>query len=570
MTGLPNTTKAVKRIVIILHGYDCKISMYRALQEVIEEVYTETVVVLPKLAMTTFSVADPDEVVLGILQKIDAVWTEKTKGHEEEWKLVIIGHSTGALLARKAYVVACGEHSDAPFEDIYKQQTAARPWAAHVDRIILLAGMNRGWTLDPHLYTKTALMIRAGLVVGAVFRFFGRTPFAFKTRRGAPFITQLRLQWLAMSAHAGKGLTGNAPVIQLLGTKDDLVSPEDNIDLVTGGNFIYLEIPASNHLTVLKLKEPVYGEARRKIFELVLLEKPDELLARKIQPADPGFMQVDNEVTDVVFVIHGIRDTGYWTQKIARRVKITGDKETNRKFATETSSYGYFGMLPFLLSFARRQKVEWLMDQYTENKAIYPNARFSFVGHSNGTYLLAKAMTEYPACSFKHVVFAGSVVSASFRWDEMIAANRIEKFFNFVASADWVVAIFPKSFQALRLQDLGSGGFDGFTSIRDTGNQFQFAQGSHGAAIEEKFWDEIAHLIVHGTPKHSIKNTIAPERSRFMKILGAAAPFPFIFILLVVLMIPVCIILYMPGGNGWVIAMLIIYLLVIRRAVTKL
>ena len=570
MTDPSNKKKVCKRIVIILHGYDCRTGMYHSLQEVIEEVYTETVVLIPELAMTTFSVADPDKVVLGILEKIDAIWQEKTHGQEEEWKLIIIGHSTGALLARKAYVVACGEHKDAPFEDMYKEHKGVRPWAAYVDRVILLAGMNRGWTLDPHLYTKTALMIRAGLVVGAVFRLFGYTPFAFKTRRGAPFITQLRLQWLAMSADAGNGLIGNAPVIQLLGTKDDLVSPEDNIDLVTGGNFIYLEIPASNHLTVLQLKEPGYGAARSAIFKMVLLDEPDVLRGRQILPADPGFLQVDNKVTDVVFVIHGIRDTGYWTQKIARRVKVYGDRVPNRKFATETSSYGYFGMLPFLLSFARRQKVEWLMDQYTENKALYPKAKFSFVGHSNGTYLLAKAMTEYPACSFKHVVFAGSVVNAGFRWDTLIAQNRISKIFNFVASADWVVAIFPKSFQALRLQDLGSGGFDGFTTIRDSGNQFQFAQGSHGAAIEEKFWDEIAHLIIHGAPKHSIKSTIEPKRSRFMKILGAAAPLPFILIVLFVLAIPVAIILHMPGGKAWVIAMLVLYLLILRRAVTKL
>ncbi len=69
----------------------------------------------------------------------------------------------------------------------------------------------------------------------------------------------------------------------------------------------------------------------------------------------------------------------------------------------------------------RRSKVEWLMDQYTENLALYPNADFSFVGHSNGTYLLAKALLEYPACKFKNVVFAGSVVNKNYDWGTLVS-----------------------------------------------------------------------------------------------------------------------------------------------------
>lgn len=73
-------------------------------------------------------------------------------------------------------------------------------------------------------------------------------------------------------------------------------------------------------------------------------------------------------VTDVLFVIHGIRDEGYWTQKIARRV-ISKAREEGRCVVYEASSYGYFPMLSFLSSRARREKVEWLMDRYTEARA---------------------------------------------------------------------------------------------------------------------------------------------------------------------------------------------------------
>jgi hypothetical protein len=55
-------------------------------------------------------------------------------------------------------------------------------------------------------------------------------------------------------------------------------------------------------------------------------------------------------VEDIVFVIHGIRDKGYWTHKIARRVQaMAKQRPGDIRFATETSSYGYFPMLSFLL-----------------------------------------------------------------------------------------------------------------------------------------------------------------------------------------------------------------------------
>jgi len=145
------------------------------------------------------------------------------------------------------------------------------------------------------------------------------------------------------------------------------------------------------------------GVRRKAIFQEALIEKETTLRNNQILPSDERLIEANPNITDVVFVIHGIRDTGYWTHKIARKVVALGRKES-RQFETETSTYGYFPMLHFLLFARRRAKVEWLMDQYTEDKAKYPNAQFSFMGHSNGTYLLAKALEVYPSWRFKNVV----------------------------------------------------------------------------------------------------------------------------------------------------------------------
>jgi hypothetical protein len=68
------------------------------------------------------------------------------------------------------------------------------------------------------------------------------------------------------------------------------------------------------------------------------------------------------------------------------------------KVRTVTSSYGFFPMGPFVLKAERRKRTGWLMDQYVTAKAAYPNAVFSFIGHSNGTYLAASATARKRLC----------------------------------------------------------------------------------------------------------------------------------------------------------------------------
>ena len=154
-------------------------------------------------------------------------------------------------------------------------------------------------------------------------------------------------------------------------------------------------------------------------------------------------------------------------------------------------------MLSFLQPGARRDKVEWLMDRYTTAKAQYPDASFSYIGHSNGTYLLAKALQDYPAVKFRNVVFAGSVVNRDFDWPQLIKQRRVEQVLNFVASADWVVAWFPKALQDIGLQDVGSAGYDGFSKHPDVNKGYVI--GGHGAALDEDWWDAIARFVVTGS-----------------------------------------------------------------------
>ncbi len=496
----------------------------------IQEIMPDADLFAPSLSTGIFCFDDPVAITCNLLNWLDEL--DRAKNYQS---IVLVGHCLGGIFIRKLYVTACGENFDATFETeptssgILRSLTTAirdlahrivrgskaesnRPnfpkdqkaWAEKIERIVLLAAVNRGWSISEHLSFGHAIVWTLRTWFGKVLSIVRqRTPLIFHVRRGSPFLAQLRIQWLSMQRAFRKGRksVGGAATIQLLGSIDDFVSPVDNIDLVTGAEFIYLNVPRTGHSSIAMMDDSDDGRKRYAIFKEALLSPVGNLKQHSVLPSDLIPMQPDDSVTDVVFIVHGIRDEGYWTQKLAQRVKFLG-REKQRNIASVASGYGYFPMLPFLLPWGRRSKVEWLIDQYTEALALYPEAAFSYIGHSNGTYLLARALQDCPCLHFNRVVFAGSVVRKDYDWSSMLETGRVRGVLNYVATADWVVACFPKLMQDLRLQDIGSAGHDGFLQSLQTspsGLQQVYVAGDHGAAIGEPRWDELAEFVLDGT-----------------------------------------------------------------------
>jgi pimeloyl-ACP methyl ester carboxylesterase len=486
-------------------------------------------------------------------------------------RITLIGHSLGAMLARKLYVCACGESGDAPLAsetssevecELAREAAQPRPWAARVDRIILMAALNRGWSISHHLSIVNAVQWTIGKwIAGWFLAITGKEPLIMAIHRGAPFLTQIRLQWLALARRASADLKFTlAPTVQLLGSVDDMVSPEDNIDLVSGNDFIYLDVPMSGHTNVIEMDDTEAGQMRREVLTRALDSDLEDLRYTTLQPGDYQLLP-NVRIQHVIFVIHGIRDEGFWTQKIARKVMDRWRRSntgTERNFASVTSTYGYFPMLPFILPSMRREKVQWLMDQYTEARARYPNAKFYYIGHSNGTYLLARALKDNPSCHFERIVFAGSVVRTDFDWALLqrprvlvgggITTPQVGEVANYVATEDWVVAFFPKAMEMVGLQDLGSAGHDGFVQIGGAakGVQVTYVRGDHSAALKEEHWDDIAHFIINGTVPDDIAHFIAScddpikaenlfkhKQSKWVRQIGKVAPAVWVLILVI-------------------------------------
>ncbi|MFS8049196.1 esterase/lipase family protein [Rhizobium sp. BR 314] len=530
-----------KALFVVLHGWHSSPARLRDIKSTIEQsVAGEKVVLTPPLPyQALFSFKRAAAIVRDIIELIDAQVAEH--GFDD---IVLVGHSFGAVVARRVFLVAHGTPNDFQNEEELLN-IPAKAWAKSVRRIVMIATFNRGWQISERLGWLYGLYFNVIGLLGHILSIGRAVPTVFDIRLGAPFIVQTRLHWLAHRRELRRtGEDANDPiVIQLMGTRDNLISPFDQVDIAVDGTFtadagrdtrrqryFFLEMPHTAHsdaivFTRKQSNDPGWCTIRRDLFIDALTKSAGELHDIAVDPA----LLVDQVPTQdltaesVVFVIHGIRDDGFWTHRIAERIRQTDD--ALKLFRGWTPSYGYFAMMPFLLPWIRRQKVEWFMDQYVSAKAQYPRAtNFHYVGHSNGTFLAAGALANYPALKLGRVYFAGSVVRRDYDWKEVVARGAVARFLNVRASRDWVVALLPKSVEYLKDIDLGGAGFDGFdqaNSTPDIRELSAFVKGGHGAGVSEQYWQMIANFIVAGTiPAEDRQEGLVQRRPGWLIVLS--------------------------------------------------
>lgn len=316
--------------------------------------------------------------------------------------------------------------------------------------------------------------------------------------------------------------SGVPSTVFLLGARDEYISPADCTELGPRAEFLYVELPGANHTEALlvtgELEEfktrrlRVVAALRDSFAELkarnwvVLPEDIDDYLdPMDLIGDDASVRQKHRPVEHVVMVVHGIRDDGFWTKRVAREVKILA-RELGIGVRAPTPSYGYFSMWDFVKPGGRERATRWFMERYADVQSHFPGADISFVGHSNGTYIAARSLILCPEIRLHRVVLAGSVLRCSYDWSKV--NGRVHQVLNYVGSADTVVAFLPGVFErlGLRFMDVGGAGAYGFAFAKDPLrsklsfplDDIQYVRGGHGAAIGEKCWPEIARFVLCG------------------------------------------------------------------------
>ena len=492
---------------------------------------------------------------------IEAALEERRKRDGGEYeRVILIGHSIGALIVRKAVVFAHGQTQDAPVQPA----PTARPWAQKIERVILFAAMNRGWRSNQRLsymsrttwfFLRLLDFLTQRLPIGKLIR---------GAKQGAPFVSDLRLQWLRLAQRDPSPLPAT---IQMRGTKDDVVTEDDSADLEAAGGFIYRTLNGGGHLSIVQLspaKHPAHAAWRRAFVEVLTAPRdsiPGDAILRPLQP--------DTSVERIVFVMHGIRDYGAWTTTVAGEVtRLSGGRAVAR-----TPSYDYFPMGRFLLFGSRQRNVRWFMDQYTEAAALYPKAVFSFIGHSNGTYLLGSALRRYKTPIFDRVVCAGTVLPRGFPWERYVANDRVAAIQNYVATADWVVGWFPGFFEWVaglfgREPDIGSGGHNGFLDDVAHLHAIDYVRGGHGAAIVPGNMVNLARFAVGEdvTPAMVSNLAGAAERSRLVEVLSKLCVIVwFVIVVLVLAVVLGPLLIGFSWATSWAVATLVLLWLLLTR-----
>lgn len=249
-------------LIVLLHGMGNASERLVEARSVLRAARPDTDLFAPQLPYGwLLSTVKAELIVANLVAQIDRFVAER--GANGYASITLVGHSIGAVLARKIAIVAYGEQTasdgdvPAPFEEEFAAFRAPRPWATRIDRIVLLAGMNRGWSAVSTMNWWDQVTVSATELVGDLV--WGGRLTSFAVRRGARFLVQTRLQWLSVM-DPDYGPRPDVMVVQLLGTGDDGVAPDDNVDYSVdlygnGGlpSYFYVEVAGSNHLNVVQM-----------------------------------------------------------------------------------------------------------------------------------------------------------------------------------------------------------------------------------------------------------------------------------------------------------------------------
>jgi pimeloyl-ACP methyl ester carboxylesterase len=484
-------TEGSRRLVVLVHGLLGR-RMFSSAIDLAREALPGSDLLIVDYDSGVLSNGSPYAIANAIERGIHEAHTKHA--YEE---IVLVGHSMGGLLLRKALVWGHGLEEDRGGLGM----RGPRKWVERTHRFVSLATINRGWSIDPrpdNMDLGTYLSIWFG---ERVARYSHTGKLGLAMRKGSPFVADARVQWISLCRNRDATTRLIPQTIQLLGDRDDIVSKDDGMDLIAAKDTIFVTLQDTGHREIGAALSGGQTKADHERREKVKLAMQGRL--ELLDPDKTGNPEEDLTVTDLVYVMHGIRDYGEWTDKLrsvieeeAAEVKQGSDK----KVAIVNKKYGHFPLMPFLFHRDRQKNVRKFMDEYTENRAKFPRAEtFDFVGHSNGTYILASALHQYKTLEVGRIFFAGSVVPKHYEWVPLADGKRVSHVVNVVADGDWVVALFPRFFEQIAdwlgirpkrgLLDIGSAGFRGFQDASDARKRIenvQFADGSHGTGVDAR------------------------------------------------------------------------------------
>jgi pimeloyl-ACP methyl ester carboxylesterase len=237
---------------------------------------------------------------------------------------------------------------------------------------------------------------------------------------------------------------------------------------------------------------------------------------------DGALGEVKAKPRRLVILVHGILTRAEWQGRIRSLFEADGQTDV------EALGYGYFDALRFLCPFITRRApiVEVERNIRDALKIHASHSEVVFVGHSFGTYILGKILSERPDISPDRVLLCGSILSRKFRWDKL--PNRPHGVLNEVGSRDiWPILAHSTTW------GYGSTGTFGF---KTAGVRDRYHDCAHSDYFEpgfaEKYW---LPWITTGTVVPSAFETGPQAPTPLLKNLLELVPIKYVLIFVLVI-----------------------------------
>ena len=426
-----------------------------------------------------------DDLAAELSGEIDGVVADDRRGNANPFQhITLMGHSFGGVLARIAYLIAAGKYPD--------KLNAVSDWCRLVDRIVLFAAPNQG-------IEKRRFGWRDRLAIE--WPFGGAGQLTRDQLVGSEAIMNLRIRWIRYFAHLPPNQ--RPVVVQLLGKGDQWVDRKDSLDIEQFPNAWQRDVPGATHTDVHRVTEGNPG--RYAILREGILEARPAGLPRQTPPRR----------NPVVIVLHGIRaGNETWAEQVCTQIE---QRAPNALAVAPT--YGYFPMLDFALPWLRARKARALQTQYCDELVRNPRARFCFVGHSNGTYMLGRSLLKLAGMRFYRITLAASVLPRDYQWRTPFDREQVAEVSNHRASRDVPVGIVCNLLRSLGTSDVGTAGFHGFLGGREAIKEVYYYDGGHSAPVAEGNVESLVDYTLTGRVAFPLASTTTP-RAQFVSRLS--------------------------------------------------
>jgi energy-converting hydrogenase Eha subunit E len=355
-----------------------------------DEAGRETRVVKYPHRVRPWSVRRTPERAAGNLQAFVAAEVLNTGASD----VVLIGHSLGGLILRSAWLKARGYDS-----------AAASDWAGKVSRIVLLGSPNGGYRFEGWSWLRVLYAVATPWADFAIEH----------AKSGGYWVTNLRLRWFEAFRQLSR--EDRPEVVDVVGMDDRLVTPDDVRDTVRLTGSRRIEIADTSHAQLIDVSWASGRQWRWPMLRRAIFDPLHE---------SPASLAVDPQ--PVAFIFHGIRASAddEWIAELRRKLEASG----TRVIAPDT---GFFSAFEFALPFVRNRKAHDFLEQYGDAALTHDPDNFRFFGHSNGTYMMGRAMERVPAVRFRHILLAGTVLAPRYDWGNLLRRKQIGHY----ESGDW-------------------------------------------------------------------------------------------------------------------------------------